>query len=125
MTGVKLEEELRTNQILPSERRQAFMEVACLYSDLGQDEKALELLKRTLRIAGRPDAGILNQMGICAGRIGDHNREETFYREAAAATFENYPLFNLALAQKRNGLLAEAVQTAEEALERERDAPML
>ena len=65
-------------------------------------------------------------MGIIAGRLGDHEREEKFYREAARIwSGWNGPLFNLALSQERQGQLKEAMQTVDAAIARQSNPPSL
>lgn len=119
------EEALRTRKV-PKERiPEALAELGESYRELGHREKALEYLKRALRAAGRPDAGILSRMGLVCGDMGDTNREERFLREAAAASSWDGPLFNLALSQYRRRSLDDAQRTIDEALGRLRRGPSL
>ncbi|MEW6447218.1 MAG: Hsp70 family protein [Bacillota bacterium] len=101
------------------------VELAEAYADLKQYEKAINLLKAALQKKRGPDAAILNKLGIYCGELGDFERQEKFYREAAAATTWGGPWFNLALAQKGRGQIAAAVESVEKALAREREAPYL
>jgi hypothetical protein len=64
-------------------------------------------------------------MGIVAGELGDHKREEKFYREAGSLARWGGPWFNLALAQLRLGKIAEAIDSTNRALLAERRAPYL
>jgi tetratricopeptide (TPR) repeat protein len=74
----------------------------------------------------RPDAFILNRMAILASEIGDHQRAEKLYREAAAAAPHlGAPLFNLALLLEHHGDLGGAMEAADEAVSREPEPPSL
>jgi len=66
-------------------------------------EKSIEFLKRALKAKNKPDAIILNKIAILYGEIGDFEREEKFYKEAATASSWTGPLFNLALSQRKEG----------------------
>jgi tetratricopeptide (TPR) repeat protein len=102
------------------------MEVtADLYEELGDEEKALAILKRVLRARHGKDSGTLNKMAILCGSMGDHKRQEKFYRESARVSSWSAPLFNLALAQRARGETEKAATTLEQAIEREKDAPYL
>lgn len=121
------EEELRTNPSLTRDQKLAkLQQIGADYAELGQREKALAHLMSVMRAKGNADANLLNKMGIICGEMGDHEKQEKFYIEAAkAAPRWNGPLFNLALAQKRRGEIDKASASMEKAIERERDAPTL
>ena len=119
-----LEERMRTGAVPKAEQRVTVEKIAELEADLGRYERALSLLGSLNRTSA--DAEILNRMGIIAGRWGDHEREEKFYREAARMPSGwNGPLFNLALSKRRQGKLMEAMQTIDAAIAREPDPPSL
>ena len=64
-----------------------------------------------------PDVWVLNRMGMVAGKLCDYEREEKFYREAARISSDwSGPLFNLALSQKRQGKLKDAMDTVDDAI---------
>ena len=117
----KLEEQMRTKAIPKVEQRETVQEIALLYADLGQRERALGLLSNLLK-AG-PDLNILNRMGIICGEMGDFERQERFYREAAKISDSSIPLFNLALSQRRQGRRKDAMQTVDQAIARYPDPP--
>jgi molecular chaperone DnaK (HSP70) len=119
----ELEERIRTKAIPGAKQRATVEEIALLYADLGQRERALGLLSGLLKRG--PDLNILNRMGIICGELGDFERQERFYREAAKVSNSGIPLFNLALSQKRQGRLQEAMGTIDEAIARDRDPPYL
>ena len=119
-----LEEQMRTGSLSKSEQRDTVAKIAELEFELGHYEKALSLLGSLNRL--EPDNGILNRMGIVAGRLGDHEREEKFYREAARIPSGwNGPLFNLALSQRRQGKPMEAMETIDAAIKRKADPSSL
>jgi tetratricopeptide (TPR) repeat protein len=99
--------------------------VADLYKDLGDDEKALAILKSVLKARNGKDGALLNKMGILCGSMGDHGRQEKFYRESARVSSWSAPLFNLALAQRERGETQKAIGTLEKAIERNKDAAYL
>lgn len=119
----ELEEQMRTKGIPATKQRATVEEIALLYTDLGQRERALSLLAGLLK-AG-PDLNILNRMGIICGELGDFERQERFYREAAKISTSGVPLFNLALSQKQQGKLQAAMTTIDEAIARDPDPPYL
>lgn len=121
----EIEEELRTTNPTKDETLKRFDELARLHADIGHPERALAFINKTLRARSRPDAGLLNRAGILCGEIGDHQRQEKYYREAAQVSTWSAPLFNLALAYEKQGRADDAVATLGEALERSRDAPYL
>ncbi len=123
----ELEENLRTQKIPPDKQSDAFYDLAHLYQELGQVDKAVACMKRALKLCppvAEKQAGRLNYLGILHGERKDWKREEQAYREA----FKTYPhwagpLFNLALSQFRRSLLDEAEKTVWEALNVENDRP--
>ena len=119
-----LEEQMRTGTLSKTEQRNTVAKIAELESELGHYEKALSLLSSLNRVT--PDNGLLNRMGIIAGRLGDHEREEKFYRESASIpSVWKGPLFNLALSQRRQGKPMEAMETIDSAIARQADPSSL
>jgi molecular chaperone DnaK (HSP70) len=121
----QLEEDLRTGKLPKAEWPDRIAELAALYEDLGQLEKAFELLKNAVRARGTPSTYLLNRMGLVCDYMGDYERAERFYREATKLGRDGAPLFNLALSYKRRGIIPNAVAAVREALERGRQAPYL
>jgi tetratricopeptide (TPR) repeat protein len=120
---LEIESELQNNfNILRKERLSKLETTADLYEELGDEEKALAVLKRVLRARHGKDSGTLNKMGILCGSIGDHKRQEKFYRESARVSSSSSPLFNLALAQRERGETEKAAATLGQAIERRKDA---
>jgi molecular chaperone DnaK len=120
-----IEEELRTGKVPKAQIPARMVELAERYADLGQREKAIEYLQRVLRTKNRPDADILNKIGIYYGELGDFQRQEKYYREAAQASTWGGPWFNLSLAQEKQGRHAEAMESIDNALRQQREAPYL
>ena len=117
----ELEEQMRTKAIPAAKQRATVEEIALLYADLDQRERALSLLASLLKDG--PDLDILNRMGIISGELGDLERQERFYREAAKISGSGTPLFNLALSQRRQGKPQEAMKTIDHAIARYSDPP--
>lgn len=122
---LEMEEEMRTGNLPRRVLAERMVEVAELYAELKQYEKALEMLRRALKAKQRPDAVILNLMGIYSGRIGDFEREEKFYKEAAAVSDWDGPLFNLVLAYWRRNKIDDAIAVADNAMQSFRSGPLL
>ena len=120
-----LEERIRTARLPRAEVPDTLVRVADLTADLGQRERALDLMKKALAAKHGKDAGLLNKMGILCGEMRDYEKEAKFYGASAKLDRWGSPLFNLALSLQRRGLLCEAQITIEEALARHREAPYL
>jgi len=122
----EVEESLRAGKVLPQHVPETLRELADDYAELGQVDKAIYYLQQALRLKGRPDASLLNALGICYGQKRDWERQEKAYREAfQAATRWPGPLFNLALSQFQRGQLEAAEATLREALDVEQSPPYL
>ena len=121
---LKLKERTRTRSLSSAEQRRIAKRIADLLADLGRYEESLSILGTLNRHA--PDVWILNRMGMIAGRLGDDEREEKFYREAARLPSRwNGPLFNLTLLLERQGKPTEAMAIVDAAISRESDPPSL
>ena len=121
----ELEEKLRKGEIPKDQQIDKMIELAENYSELRQHEKAIAYLQTVMRQRG-PDANILNKMAIYCGEIGDFEKQEKFYREAANVSSRwGGSLFNLALSQKNRKKYVEAIQSIEAAIQREDDPPYL
>lgn len=116
------EEDIRAGRIPPERLADEMTALGKAYGQLGQKEKAIEYLKDALRRKGSPDADMLNAIAGLYGDLDDWDRQEKFYREAAAASDWTGPLFNLALSQWRRGLHEQAFSTVNASLKR-RDSP--
>lgn len=121
----KLEESIRTARVSREKIPETIVRVADLTADLGQRERALDLMKKALAAQKGQDAFLLNKMGILCGEMRDYEKEAKFYEASAKVARWGSPLFNLALSQQKRGLYPEALVTIEEALKREQGAPYL
>ncbi|MHB1042632.1 MAG: Hsp70 family protein [Eubacteriales bacterium] len=121
----ELEEDLFSKKIPIPRVPDKLVELAGLYGEIGQREKARHYLKTALRGKKRPEANILNKLAIYSGELGDWESEEKYYREAAVACSWCGAWFNLALAQKRRRLYTEAIESVDRALGANREAPYL
>ncbi|MCK4829456.1 tetratricopeptide repeat protein, partial [bacterium] len=123
---LEIEDELQKRKAMPKDLRIQKMEMAAdLYKELGDKEKALAILKRVLKGRNGKDAETLNKMGILCGSMGDYKRQVKFYKEAARVSSWSGSLFNLALAQREHDETANAVESVNIAIGRERSAPYL
>ncbi|MEJ2727370.1 MAG: Hsp70 family protein [Deltaproteobacteria bacterium] len=123
---LEIESELQNNFYIQRKERLSKLEMAAdLYEELGDEEKALAVLKRVLKARHGKDYETLNKMGILCGSMGDHKRQEKFYRESARVSSSSAPLFNLALAQRERGETDKALKTVDQAIDRKKDAPYL
>jgi len=121
----EIEESIRRDEVSRERLPQVLVELAREYWKIAHREKALALLKDALRRKNAPDSYILNLMGIICGEIGDHDRQEKLYRQAAQCSADSIPLFNLAVSQKKRGANEKAMATIDCALEVERLGPSL
>lgn len=109
---------LREKARIGPEEAAAFDQLGRDYAEIQQNEKALECLRTAERLAGRPNAGRLNHMGILFGRLGDRERERRFYQEAhKAEPGWDGPPFNEALLLRNEGRCEEAVALCGKALQ--------
>jgi molecular chaperone DnaK (HSP70) len=123
---LEIEDELQKRKAMPKDLRIQKMEMAAdLYKELGDKEKALAILKRVLKGRNGKDVETLNKMGILCGSMGDYKRQVKFYKEAARVSSWSGSLFNLALAQREHDETANAVESVNIAIGRERSAPYL
>jgi molecular chaperone DnaK len=119
----RIEEELRDAGGPKARDRETLVRLAELYRELRMVEKACEVLKTASRAVGRPDAWILNRQGMYYDEIGDYNRMESHYAEAARVS-GNWagPLFNWALHCKRHRNFTKALEKIDEGILREPDS---
>lgn len=120
-----LEEDIRTARVLRTRIPETIVRVADLTAELGQRERALDLMKKALAAKKGQDPVLLNKMGILCGELRDYEKEAKFYQESAKLDRWGSPLFNLALSQQRRGQIQKAQANIEEALARRREAPYL
>ncbi len=121
----ELEENIRIGKIPAQQQPETFVELAESYAELRQHEKALQYLSGVLQIKNKPDAEILNKMAIYCGEMGDYERQEKLYREAANASSWVGPWFNLALLQKNRKKYKEALESINKAIEKDSKPPQL
>ena len=113
------EEKLRQRKGGTARDRDTYVELARMYAQLNQRERALDYLRTAQSRLLSPDPEILNLQGIYFSELGDHGRAEKAYLEADRAAPEwGGPLFNLALSYRRRGLHQEALQTIEKAAQK-------
>jgi len=121
----EIEEKLRTGQIPREEIGSNLAEVAGLYRQLGQHEKALAYYSRAIQAEGEPSAWILNRMAACANDLGDRHRTEQLYSEAARVDPWSGTFFNWALAKETWGDTRVAMELVDRAIEMELDPAYL
>ena len=114
------EETLRLKSGGSADDRNTYVQLAKWYAELNQREKALDYLRTALNKLQRPDTEILNLQGIYFEELKDYRRAEKAYREAdRTSTTWGGPLFNLALSYRKRGLHQQALDTIDEAIEKE------
>jgi molecular chaperone DnaK len=118
-----IEEELRDAGGFSARHRDKLMRLAELYRELRMIEKAVEVLKSASRAVGRPDAYILNRLAMYYDELGDLNRMESHYAEAARVSGDwAGPLFNWALHHKRRRNFSVALEKVDEGILRQPDS---
>ena len=121
---LELEESMRVGGLTPQRQRATVSRIADLHVELGMREKAIDLLANLNR--SQPDASVLFKMAFIAGEMGDHQREEQYYREAARLGENwNAPFFNLALSYRRRNDPEAAMKVIDECTDLEADPPSL
>jgi Tfp pilus assembly protein PilF len=120
-----LEEELRARKVPYEELAVRFEQLGDLCRKLRQYEKALAYYRRALKLHSDPPAYLLNRMAFCARDIGDRERAEKFFAEAARAAPWCGTWFNWALAKQQWGQLPEALALVGKALELSEEGPYL
>ena len=112
---LELEERMRGGGLSTEQQRRTVVEIADLEMDLGRYERALSLLRGA---AGQePGLWLLIRMAIACGRMGDHEREEKYYLQAASTDVTSgTPYFNLALAKRQQGDDEAAMRYVEKAI---------
>ena len=119
----EIEEDLRDAGGLSARHRDKLTRLAELYRELRMLEKAVEVLKNASRAVGRPDAEILNRLGMFYDELGDLNRMEAHYAEGARVSGNwGGPLFNWALHHKRRRNFSVALEKVDEGIVREPDS---
>ena len=121
----EMEEQLRTGRVPKGDVPDKVAKIGELYAELGQREKAIDFLKRAIRAKNTPDVNLLNRLAGYYEMVGDWDREEKVYREAANVSPWSGTWFNLALALKRRGKLVEAAEAVARAIGMDRRPPYL
>jgi len=121
----EIEERMRSGAVPQKDFAGTFIELGDLYRRLGQREKALANYSRSLQVLGRPSAAVLNKMANCAREIGDRNKAEQFYEEAARAEEWDGTFFNWAMAKEAWGDVGGALGLVNRALALENDPAYL
>lgn len=123
--ALELEEQIAAPGLSGPKAARLMYDLGDQYAELGHRERAIAVLKKALAANGGPDEDILNRLGMCCRDIGDYERAEKFYREAAGVTGWTGPLFNLALMQRSRGRHREAAATLDSVLEKIDTGPYL
>ncbi|MFZ5983113.1 MAG: Hsp70 family protein [Acidobacteriota bacterium] len=115
-----LEEEIRQRGGPSPKNAGKLLQLAKLYADLGQYEKAIDFLRVTLRLINRPDAELLNLMGLYYADLKDIERSEKALLAADEAS-SNWggPLFNLGVQKWKRGDYTGAVEALQGSLRKE------
>lgn len=115
----QIEEELREAGGVGPRHRSQLLRLASLYRKLRMYEKAVEILKSATVALKQADFDILNLQGIIFEELGDFNRMEACYREAAKLTRSGTPWFNWALHCHRQKRYSDALEKVDEGCIRE------
>ncbi len=98
-----------------------YCELARLHHEIEQNEKAVSMLRRALRLQEKPDSHIIGTMAMYVEAAGNGKRAERLYLEAARVDrMDGTPLFNYALLLRRKGRNQEALEAIRQATNRTR-----
>lgn len=123
--ALEIEEELKTGGGPLTQKLEMMTELANVYAELGQSEKAIDILKNVMQRKAAPDVVLLNRIALWCANIGDDERAEKFYGEAGQVSAWTGTWFNLALLMRRRGRLEEAIQSVERAIAGGEEGPYL
>ena len=113
----EIEEYLRKNNGGSVNDRDRFIRLAELYADIKFLEKAVVILRSLQAKLVAPDPWVLNRIAMYYDEMGDYNRMEKHYRQAALVSRGwAGPLFNLALHFRRKKRMEAALDTIDEAI---------
>ena len=121
--ALELEEEILSPGLSGEKAATLMFDLGEQYSELGQKEKAISVLKKALAANGGPDEFILNRLGTFSWDIGDCERAEKFYRESAKVAGWTAPIFNLALMQRSKGQHREAIENIDSVIAKSDEGP--
>lgn len=119
----EIEYMLKSEKISENSKYDRFKELASLYSDIGQYEKAIDLYVRILNHFQGNDSSIFNKLAELYERIGNYDKMEAVYLEGFKKFRWAGFLFNLALKQNFIKDYQKASVNIEEAVSRENSAP--
>ena len=121
---LEIEEFIRTKSLDSDEKRKAIVNIAKLERELGRYEKARDLFIALNN--EQPSASNSFQIGLTCGDLGDYERQEKFYKEAARLNSnDSSALFNLALSQSNQNKHEESLKTINKAIRRNSRGPDL
>lgn len=110
----------------PDEWKDLMPRIAALCAELSYQAEAIVWLERYQRKQGQQDSWSLNLQGIYEADRGNADGAIRRYRQAAALPgASSAPLFNMALALRDKGQLADALQAVDEAFEKRQDPSYL
>ncbi len=123
--ALQIEEELKTGGGPLAQKLEMMTDLASMYAELGQSEKAIEMLKTVMLKKAAPDVVLLNRIALWYTNIGDDERAEKFYGQAGQVSVWTGSWFNLAFLMRRRGRFQEAVQSVERAIAGGEEGPYL
>ena len=123
--ALEIEEELKTGGNSLTQKVEQMTELASIYAEVGQSEKAIEILKTVMQRKAEPDVALLNRIAFWYSNIGDDERAEKFYIEGGRVSDWTGTWFNLAMLLRRRGRLQEAIQSVERAIAGGEEGPFL
>lgn len=110
----------------PAEWKDLMPRIAALCAELGYQAEAIIWLERYQRKQGQQDSWSVNLQGIYEADRGNADGAIQRYRQAAALPgASSAPLFNMALALRDKGQLAEALEAVDEAVARRQEPSYL
>lgn len=118
----KLENELATAKFDKEEKIYKILELAKLYSDIRFFEKSIEYYKMILQSSNYEDSSVFFKIANLYGQIGNHLKEDKYYKEGFNKFQDSGFMFNLALSKYKQRLYDDAEECIKLAIETDQES---
>jgi tetratricopeptide (TPR) repeat protein len=119
----EIEEAIKNKRVTREELPAKYEELGELHRKLRLYEKGLAYYGRAVQLWNEPPAYLMNRMAFCARDLGDRERTDRLFAEAARQDPWSGTFFNWALAKEQWGKTEEALELVNQALAMQNDPP--